>query len=106
MGMFGSLGLDTGRVVADRLDGLLRQAGLTDVARRELPLPIGDWGGRVGVLMATDIRSGLTRACEILHARSVLPLDEGMDLVQRLADEFERHRTTITSVIAFGRRAT
>ena len=56
--------------------------------------------------MATDIRAGFTRACEILHARSVLPLDEGMDLVQRLSDEVERNRTTITSVIAFGRRAT
>ncbi len=104
MGMAASLGLDTGRVVADSLDGYLRGAGLERVARRELALPIGDWGGRVGVLMATDIRAGFTRACEVLHATSRLPLEEGMDLVQRLSEEFERHRTTITSVVSFGRK--
>ena len=104
MAMAGSLGLDTSRVVADSLDGYLRRAGMTGVTRRELVLPIGELGDRVGTLMATDIRSGFTRACEVLHARSRLPLDEGMDLIQRMSEEIEAHRTTITMVVAVGRK--
>ncbi len=104
MGMAGSLGLDTARAVADSVDGLLRQAGLTAVTRHELAVPVGDWGSRVGTLMATDIRAGFTRACEVLHARSLLKLDEGMDLVRRLPAEFDQHRTTITCAVALGRK--
>jgi SAM-dependent methyltransferase len=104
LGMSAALGLDTGSVVADSLDGYLRDAGLEGVVGRELVLPFGEWGGRVGVLMATDLRAGFTRMCEVLHARSRLPLEEGMDLIQRLSDEFERHRTTLTCAIALGRK--
>jgi SAM-dependent methyltransferase len=104
LGMAGALGLDTGRAVADSLDDHLRRAGLESVTRHELVLPIGEWGGRVGVLMATDIRAGFTRVCEVLHATSRMPLEESMDLVQRFNAEFEQHRTTISCAIALGRR--
>jgi SAM-dependent methyltransferase len=104
MGMQASLGLDASGVVADSLDGYLRQAGLTNVARRELVLPIGQWGGRTGALMVTDVRSAFTRACEVLHSRALLSLEEGMDLIQRLSVEVERHQTTVTCVIAMGQR--
>jgi hypothetical protein len=105
MGMASALGLDTNRVVGDSVEGHLRQAGLAGVVKRELTLPIGDWGGRVGILMATDIRAGFTRACEVLNARSVLALEAGMSLVQQLSEEFERHRTTITCAVAYGRKS-
>lgn len=104
MTMAGALGLDTGRVVADSLDGHLQQAGLADVTSRDLVLPVGEWGGRVGALMATDIRSGYTRAIEVLVSRGRLTMEEGMELVQRSSQEFDQHRTTISCVIATGRK--
>jgi SAM-dependent methyltransferase len=104
MEMAGSLGLDTSRAVADSIDGFLRQAGVERVDKHEFALPVGEWGGRVGELMETDIRAGFTRVCEVLHSLSRLSLDEGMDMIQRLSAEFEQHGTTITCAVATGRK--
>jgi len=99
-----ALGLDTGRVVADAVDGYLRGAGLVAVERQEFTIPIGVWGGRVGELMATDLRAAFTRTCEVLHRLSRLSIQEGMELVQRVTTELEEHRTTITVAVAYGRK--
>jgi ubiquinone/menaquinone biosynthesis C-methylase UbiE len=47
-------GLDTSSTVADSLDDFLRQADLRNVEREEVRLPVGEWGGQVGSLLATD----------------------------------------------------
>jgi SAM-dependent methyltransferase len=104
MEMASSLGLDTSRAVADSIGGFLRGAGLERVDRHEFALPVGQWGGRVGELMETDARAGLTRVCEVLHSLSRLSLEEGIDMIQQLPAEFERHQTTFTCAIATGRK--
>lgn len=102
LNMAASLGLDTTRVVADSIDGYLRAAGLTRIDRHEFNMPIGEWGGRVGELMATDLRAGFTRTCEVLHSMSRLQLEEGMDLVQEASAEFDQYRSQITCALAIG----
>jgi SAM-dependent methyltransferase len=104
MGLAGSLGLDTGQVVHDSIDTYLREAGLVDVHRHELSLPVGDWGGRIGQLMATDARAGLTRACEVLHAHSRLSPEEGVDLIQTASAELEQYQSALACVVAIGRK--
>jgi SAM-dependent methyltransferase len=99
-----SRGLDPGRVVFDSLDGYLRRAGLTSVARQEISLPMGEWGGRLGALMASDARAAFTRVSELLSARSWISENESHDLVQQAASEWERYRTSWTVAIAFGRK--
>lgn len=46
-------GIDT--TITATLDQLLQQAGLQYVSKREFPLPIGHWGGRLGSLMLSDM---------------------------------------------------
>jgi SAM-dependent methyltransferase len=103
-GLASGLGLDTGTVVADSIDDYLRQAGLASVDRRDVTLPIGRWGGRVGELMASDARAGLTRTTEVLHSLGRLRLEDGMALVKALEAEFEEHHTVFSCVIATGRK--
>jgi SAM-dependent methyltransferase len=98
------LGLDTARAVFEALDGYLRQAGLEAVVRRELVLPVGEWGGRVGSFLASDARAVLTRMGELLRSRSLIPAEEAADLTRRSTLEFEEHHTTWPLAIAFGRR--
>lgn len=102
--MLASLGLDTSRVVVDSIDGYLRAAGLARVDRHEFTMPIGQWGGRVGELMATDLRAAFTRTCEMLHLRSRLPLEEGMGLLQTAMGEFEQYRTAVACAVAIGQK--
>jgi hypothetical protein len=97
----GPRGLDTTGAVFQGLDRYLRDAGASDVRRREFALPVGTWGGRVGSLMATDCRSGFTR---FLESIDTLGDDERHDLLQRVQEEYEERRVTSTVAVAFGRR--
>lgn len=46
-----------------RIGGLLKQVGLRQAQRRDLAIPLGAWGERVGVMMEADFFSGI-RALE------------------------------------------
>jgi SAM-dependent methyltransferase len=97
-------GLDVGRVVYDSLDGYLRDAGLEQVARQEVSLPIGTWGGRVGAFLATDMRAAQTRFSAVLQAQSGMSAEECRDLVQRAQSECEQRRMSCSFAIAYGRK--
>jgi hypothetical protein len=45
-----------------------RRAGLTDVDLQEITVPVGEWGGRIGSLMATDCRALFVRLAATLAA--------------------------------------
>jgi SAM-dependent methyltransferase len=100
----GSLGLDTGDTVFSSLDRYLREAGLEAVTRCELELPVGEWGGRVGSFMGSDLRAAFTRICEVLQAKSILSAREASDLIRCSTQEFEDHRTVALMAVAFGRK--
>src|SRR5207244_12982745 len=102
--MSASLGLDSMSVVFHSVDDYLRQAGLAGVTRRQLSVPIGRWGGRIGSLMVTDLRAGFTRICEVLEARDRLSLEEGRELIQQAQQEWERGRMSWTFAIAYGQK--
>jgi len=97
-------GLDTGRVVYDSIDGFLRDAGLVDVARHEISLPIGTWGGRVGAFLATDMRAAQTRFSAVLQAQSGISEEECRNLVQRAQAECAERRMSCAFAIAYGRK--
>jgi hypothetical protein len=100
----GSMGLDTTSVVFSSLDGYLRSAGLVEVVRRQVSLPIGRWGGRVGSFMATDLRAAYARVSDVLQARSGISAEECRDLMQRAQEECEQWRMSFTFAVAFGRK--
>jgi len=94
-------GLDTSGAVYASLDDYLRRAGAREVRRREVKLPVGEWGGEVGTLMATDFRAAFSR---LLEARSDLDPGERADLLRRVQEEYEERHVTSTLAIATGRR--
>jgi SAM-dependent methyltransferase len=98
------LGLDTDRVICDSVGDYLRAAGAVDVVRREVSLPIGQWGGQVGALMAADMRAACSRLCEMHVAQSRMTAEECRELLGRALEEWEHFRPTWTVGIAWGRR--
>ncbi|HEX4214408.1 MAG TPA: class I SAM-dependent methyltransferase [Candidatus Dormibacteraeota bacterium] len=94
-------GLDTSGKVYQSLDGYLRLAGAVNVERRELRLPVGEWGGQVGSLLATDLRVGFIR---MLEARSEIGRQERTDLLRRVQEEYERRQVTWTLALVHGRK--
>jgi ubiquinone/menaquinone biosynthesis C-methylase UbiE len=102
--LLASLELDTTDVVYRLLDGYLRAAGLTNVARHQVTKPIGRWGGAVGSLMVSNLRAGVTRVCEILQARGVLCADELRKLIQEALLEWENGQMAYPVAVAFGQK--
>jgi SAM-dependent methyltransferase len=103
-GLSASRGLETRRTVFDSLERYLGQAGLLDVRRRQVSVPIGDWGGQAGSLSATDMRTAFTRMCELLQSRKELSAAAGAELIRRSQEESERRRMAWPVAVAWGRR--
>src|SRR5215467_8394481 len=103
--LLASLALDTDDVVYRSLDGYLRAAGLTNVARHEVEVPIGRWGGEVGSLMVTNLRAGSTRVCEALQAHGVLSAEEAWELIQAAQEDWENGRMAYPVAIAYGQKS-
>src|SRR6266566_4501292 len=99
-----SLELETASEVSDSLDGYLLEAGLRGVVRREIQVPVGEWGGRAGALMATDFRVTSTRVCEMLQAQSRLSAEEAGELIRSAQQEVEHSQMFWTLAIAFGQK--
>jgi len=99
-----SLGLDTTGVVYSSLDGYLRAAGMVNVGRREVSLPVGNWGGQVGSLMVTDFRAGVTRVCEVLVARGRLTEEDVRTLIHEAQHEWEHGGLSYPFAIAYAQK--
>ena len=99
-----SLELETASEVSDSLDWYLREAGLEGVVRREIRVPVGEWGGQAASLMATDFRATSTRVCEMLQAQSRLSAEEAAELIRAAQQEAEHSQMFWNLAIAFGQK--
>jgi SAM-dependent methyltransferase len=97
-------GLDSAGIVFGALDDHLRRSGLVDVGKRTHDLPVGEWGGQVGSLLATDMRAAFTRMSSVFQARLDFPAQECIELVKAMQLELEHHHTQLSVVFAFGRK--
>jgi SAM-dependent methyltransferase len=100
-----SLGLDTTGIIVGSLDTYLRDAGLEMVQRRAVDLPIGEWGGRVGSLLESGVRAGLTRLCDdVFQAKFGITAEECRNLLRATHEEWGEYRTMSNFTYAYGRK--
>ena len=97
-------GLDATGAVFDSLDAHLVRAGATMVTKQTAALPVGEWGGRIGSLMASDMRALFTRLAPGFAAACGVPTSETEDLVLAAQREWERHHTTYSFAVAYGQK--
>ena len=90
--------------VLDSLDTYLDRAGVIDIGRRTEALPLGEWAGSVGSLMATDVRSLFTSLIPAFAATFDVRAEDCSDLIRTPQEEWERHHVTYSFVFATGRR--
>jgi SAM-dependent methyltransferase len=97
-------GLDTTGVVIGALDEQLQRAGAVEVKKRALDLPVGEWGGRVGSFMASDIRAAYARLGDVFQQVLDVPREDSLRLLGTAQQEWEQFRSSLHVVLAFGRR--
>jgi SAM-dependent methyltransferase len=96
--------LDWTGSVSNVLDDYLREAGADAVEMRLVPLPIGEWGGRVGSLMASDFRSTFTGLCPTFESRFGLPAALCQELLRAMHAECEGFKSRYTFSLAIGQK--
>jgi SAM-dependent methyltransferase len=97
-------GLHSAGIVFGALDDHLRRAGLVDVEKRQLDLAVGEWGGRIGSLMATDCRALFMRLAAAVEARFGISERECLEMIAAMQQEWEERHTTYRFAIAVGRK--
>lgn len=99
-----SLGFD-GEIIR-HLGDLLLQEGLQSVEMQPIPVPVGEWAGRVGQMMKYD----LLAACHAIKGRYCTQASlSGVEfdlMIQAMVQEWETMHPTCTFFAAYGKRGT
>jgi SAM-dependent methyltransferase len=97
-----SMGFD-GEVIR-HLGDLLVQEGLQSVEVQTIPVPVGEWAGRVGQMMKHDLLSATNALKGRYCTQAGIPGVEFDLMVQAMAQEWEMSRQTCTFFAAYGKR--
>jgi SAM-dependent methyltransferase len=101
-----TFGVDMEGVVVRALGEHLARAGLVDVEQRPIAVPVGEWGGRPGSLAATDMRALHLRLAPAYEKQLGVSTAELNELLKTMQEEWERHHSQGTFIVAYGRRPT
>ncbi|WP_052889340.1 class I SAM-dependent methyltransferase [Thermogemmatispora carboxidivorans] len=105
MGQLAALrGLDTEGEVMRSLERYLAEAGLINIQRRPLEVPVGDWGGRLGSLMALDFKEGAKAVSGPIAARFGRSEQEVLDMIEQVNHEWNALQTKGYFMIVYGQK--
>lgn len=88
--------------IAPRIGEFLREAGLTGVVFRELPIPIGAAGGRLGAMAEQNYRALFMSLRELIIARGGVPAGTFDATLAAAFQEITVARTTSPYFLAYG----
>jgi hypothetical protein len=74
------------------------------VTKQTAALPVGEWGGRIGSMMASDMRALFTRLAPAFTAALGVPAGEFEELILAAQEEWEQHHTTYSFAVAYGQK--
>ena len=96
----GARGLDP--TLMAYLGSLLEESGLQGVKVNQIDVPLGNWGGRVGTLMAQNMQSAFTSLHPFISEHLPINPDEFTATVQSLPAEWEQLHTLYRFYSAYG----
>lgn len=88
-----------------RLGDFLQSAGLQDVTVREVPLPLGQYGGRIGVMVETDYFGAINAMRAPVVTLGIATENDYELTVQAAHEEVRRGKCIFPVYVAYGRRA-
>ncbi|WP_069802810.1 class I SAM-dependent methyltransferase [Thermogemmatispora onikobensis] len=97
-------GIDSEGVVASSLDHYLSATGLIHIERRQIEVPVGEWGGRLGSLMALNFREGAKALSAPIAHRFTITEQEVATAIEEMLQEFNRYHTKYSYIVAYGQK--
>ncbi|MGZ3598668.1 MAG: class I SAM-dependent methyltransferase [Ktedonobacterales bacterium] len=97
-------GIDT--AYSTRVGALLRAAGLHDVRTQEVDLPLGAYGGRVGMMNGVDLLTAMEALASLYFTQGITTAEEFERTLQAARAEINspRYHTISPFYIAYGQR--
>jgi len=90
--------------VCSRLSEFLYAARLTDIQKYRIDLPIGNWGGRLGALVATNLFSYNRAIKPVVVQQFKVPLREYDTLSEMMQKEWENNQSYFSLYLVCGRK--
>lgn len=91
-------------LVGPRIGEFLRGAGAVNVSTRNIALPVGAYGGRVGRLAETDVMGVLSGVKGLVASQGVASPEAFDQAAQTAREDLNRFQCTLPFYIAFGQR--
>ncbi|WP_052890808.1 class I SAM-dependent methyltransferase [Thermogemmatispora carboxidivorans] len=96
-------GIDTDAVPRS-LECYLEEAGLVNIHGQRFAVPLGEWGGRIGSLMALNVCEGWKAISAPLAARFGKPEQEVLALIEQAHREWNEFHTSCHFAVAYGQK--
>lgn len=97
-----SMGFDMD--ILHHLGEMLKHEGLQSVETHLIPIPVGDWGGRVGQMIKRDLLGAVNALRGRYCAQAGIAGEEFDQLVREMTQEWETYRPTCTFCATYGKR--
>lgn len=86
------------------LGDMLANEGLQEVEMQTIPIPLGEWGGRVGSLMKQDLLKVIDAVKGKYCQHSKIAPEQFDRMVYAMAQEWEHYHSLCTFFAAYGKR--
>jgi hypothetical protein len=90
--------------MAQNLNELMREAGLTNVTKQTFTTPLGPWGGRAGELFAEDFRLGSSALQPLFTNALGVPKEEVERNCALMVEEFKSHQACLNIYVYLGQK--
>ncbi|RAQ97135.1 class I SAM-dependent methyltransferase [Thermogemmatispora tikiterensis] len=97
-------GLDTESIVLRSLGRYLEEAGLVNIRYQPFSVPLGEWGGRIGSLMALDLREACKAISAPIAARFGRSEQAILQLIDQAYQEWSEFHTEWHFAVAYGQK--
>ena len=86
------------------LGEMLTREGVQEVETLSIPLPLGEWGGRVGSMMKQDMLSAADAFKGKCCQQGLITPEDYDQLVRMMAEEWEQRQAACLFYVVYGRR--
>ncbi|RAQ97137.1 class I SAM-dependent methyltransferase [Thermogemmatispora tikiterensis] len=97
-------GLDAEGLVMRSLAHYLEEAGFVNVRYQPFDVPLGEWGGRLGSLLALDMREARKAVSAPVAARFARSEQAVLQLIEQAYQEWNQFRTQFHFAVAYGQK--
>lgn len=90
--------------IGEKLPFIVKDAGLINIHEQQVDIPVGTYGGRIGIMMETDTISGYQKIGQLIVKSGMMTESEMTNMLLQIPNEFDTYHTSHPHVLVYGQR--